>query len=212
MITFDEIIDVVVKTNNEKTKTVSTNFNEKNITCKTQTFCILVTLLLITIELLISVSIYCYLVKYWANTYYHFTKQKRIRKVFLLIIYYQKKKKMENKNESKEISIKNHAYYYFNDIIKIEDSGINNIVIDERPYENILVYNISYKSLIDSTLLRIRFDKIDWFIRVFDQARCLVLFRSEKYDYINNRIRYLRHVKSGIRDTMSNNYAKIDAK
>ena len=41
-----------------------TNFNEKNITRKTQSFYILLTFLLITIALLIAVSIYCYLIKY----------------------------------------------------------------------------------------------------------------------------------------------------
>ena len=40
-----------------------TNFNEKNITRKTQGFYILLTFLLITIALLIAVSIYCYLLK-----------------------------------------------------------------------------------------------------------------------------------------------------
>ena len=32
-ITCDEIIDVEGKSNNEETKTITTNFNEKNITC-----------------------------------------------------------------------------------------------------------------------------------------------------------------------------------
>ena len=36
-----------------------TNFNEKNIICKTQTFYILLDFLIITIVLLIAVSIYC---------------------------------------------------------------------------------------------------------------------------------------------------------
>ena len=40
------------------------NFNEKNITCKTQSFFILLTFLLIGITLLIAVSIYCYLTNY----------------------------------------------------------------------------------------------------------------------------------------------------
>ena len=39
------------------------NFNEKNISCKTQNFYILLAILLITITLLIAVSIYCYLIK-----------------------------------------------------------------------------------------------------------------------------------------------------
>ena len=42
-----------------------TNLNEKHITCKTQSFYILLAFLLITIALSIAVSIYCYLIKYW---------------------------------------------------------------------------------------------------------------------------------------------------
>ena len=55
----DEIIESYV----EETKTISTNFNEKKETCKTQKFYILLALLLISIAFLITVSIYCYLIK-----------------------------------------------------------------------------------------------------------------------------------------------------
>ena len=44
----------------------------------------------------------------------------------------------------KEISIKNCTCYYFDDIIKFEDFDIENILTDEKLYENILVYN-TYK-------------------------------------------------------------------
>ena len=50
VITCDEIIDA-------KTKTVTTNFNEKNAICKTTSFYILLDFVLITIALLIAVSI-----------------------------------------------------------------------------------------------------------------------------------------------------------
>ena len=53
VITCDEIIEVG-----------KTNFNEKNITCETQNFFILLGFLLITISLLIAVSVYCHLMKY----------------------------------------------------------------------------------------------------------------------------------------------------
>ena len=68
-VTFDENIDagVEAKLNNEETETFSANFNEKNITYKTQNFYILLSFLLITIALLIAVSIYFYLIKYWAK-------------------------------------------------------------------------------------------------------------------------------------------------
>ena len=48
-----------------------TNFNKKKATFKAQTFYILLTFLLITIALLIAVSIYCYLIKYWAKEKQH---------------------------------------------------------------------------------------------------------------------------------------------
>ena len=47
------------------------------------------------------------------------------------------------------------------DIIKFEGFGFNNFLIDEKSYENILIYDISCKSLIGSKPLRIIFDKID---------------------------------------------------
>ena len=56
--------DEVMKSYDEEIKTIPTNFNEKNITCKTQNFYILLTFLLTTILFLIAVSIYCYLIKY----------------------------------------------------------------------------------------------------------------------------------------------------
>ena len=55
----------------------------------------------------------------------------------------------------------------------------------------VLIYNISHKNLVAAKTFRIRFDKIDGFIRVYDGTRYLVLFGSEKYDSIYNRIRYI---------------------
>ena len=98
---------------------------------------------------------------------------------------------MESNDKLKEIDIKNRTCYYFHDIIKVEDFDLDNILTDEKSYENILVYNISYKILIAPKPLCIPFEKIDGFIRVYDGTRYLVLLGSEKYDSIYNRIRYL---------------------
>ena len=68
---------------------------------------------------------------------------------------------MESNNGLKEIDIKIGTFYYFDDIIKFEDFDLDNILIDEKPQENILVYEISYKTLVGTKPLRIRFDKID---------------------------------------------------
>ena len=74
------------------------------------------------------------------------------------------------------------------------------------------MYNILCKSLIDSKRLRIKFDKIKGFLRVYDGTRYLVLFGYEKYDSTYNMIRYLS-VKSGITYIISHNYAtsKVDS-
>ena len=56
---------------------------------------------------------------------------------------------------------------------------IFNILIDEKSYENVLIYNISYRTLIGPTPLRIRFDKIDRFIRVYNGTRYLISFGPE---------------------------------
>ena len=48
---------------------------------------------------------------------------------------------MERNNILKEISIKNCMCYYFDDIIKIAEFDFNNILIDEKSYENISVFN-----------------------------------------------------------------------
>ena len=60
MVTCDEITDSYDK----ETKTVTTNFNGKKGACN---FYILFAFLLIIIALLLAVSIYCYLIKYWAK-------------------------------------------------------------------------------------------------------------------------------------------------
>ena len=79
----------------------------------------------------------------------------------------------------------------------------------EKSYENILVYNISYKNLIGTKSLCIRSNKINGFIRVYDGTRYLVLFGAEKYDFIYNRVRYLIGVKCGITHVISHNYIEI---
>ena len=116
---------------------------------------------------------------------------------------------MDNIGELKEIDIENSTCYYFNDIIKIEDFNLDNSLIDEKAYKNILFYNISYKTIIDAKPLRIRFDKVEGFIRVYDRSRYLVLFWSEKCDFIYNRIRYLTSVKGCITYVVCHKYAKI---
>ena len=45
--------------------------------------------------------------------------------------------------------------------IAFQDSGLDNILNNEKSYENILVYNILYRPLMGAKPLHIRFDKMD---------------------------------------------------
>ena len=115
---------------------------------------------------------------------------------------------MEN-NELKKVCIKNCACYYFDDIIKLEDFDLDNILIDEKSHKNILIYDISYKTLIGSKPLRIRFNKINGITRIYDGSRYLSLPGTENYDVIYDRIRYLISLKSSITYIFSHYFVKI---
>ena len=57
--------------------------------------------------------------------------------------------------------------YYFNDVRKIEDFDFDHILLDKN-HENILIYEISQKTLIGAKPVYIMFDKVDRFNRVHD--------------------------------------------
>ena len=107
-----------------------------------------------------------------------------------------KNMKMQN-NDFEKVQIKNCTCYFFDGIIKLEDFYLDNILIDEKSYINILIYDISYKNLIGPKFLRIRFDKTEAFITTSDGTRYLTLFGSEEY-VIYNRITHVISLKSNI--------------
>ena len=112
--------------------------------------------------LLIAVTIYCCLIKYK-------TKQKHLLPFYDANSkenWYQKYIINTESHELKAIDITNWLCYYFDDIIKIEDFDFYNISVDEKIYKNILVYDISFKTLFGSKPLCIRFDEVSGFIRV----------------------------------------------
>ena len=93
--------------------------------------------------------------------------------------------------------------------IRYKDFDLDNNLMDEKSCENVLVCNVLYKTLIGAKLLHIMLDKANWFIRVYDGIRYLLLFGDEKYDFIYNRTRHLTGSKKGITYVISHNYAKI---
>ena len=61
----------------------------------------------------------------------------------------------------------------------------------------------------DTKPLRIMFDEIDGIIKIYDGIRYLVLFASERYNKIYDRIRYFTNEKSGIADIITHNSVRI---
>ena len=55
----------------------------------------------------------------------------------------------------KDINIKNHAYYFFDDIINIKNFDPINIKIDEKSYKNILIYYTGCVTIKNSKYVKI---------------------------------------------------------
>ena len=74
---------------------------------------------------------------------------------------------------NKKSDIKSRTCYYFDDIMRVRDIDFSVFLLDEKSYKtykNILIYDISYKSFMGSIALRIRFDEIDGFIKIYDRV------------------------------------------
>ena len=59
-------------------------------------------------------------------------------------------------NKFKNVHVKNCTCYCFDEIIKLKDFDLDNILIVEKSHKNILIYDISCKT---SKPLLIKFDK-----------------------------------------------------
>ena len=113
---------------------------------------------------------------------------------------------MESKDELKEIDIENCTCFYFDDVMRAIDIDFSDISLNERwckIYENILIYNISCKTTVGVKPLGIWFDNIDGFIKIYDGIRYIVLFGSEKYNAVYNRIRYFISEKSDLTNSVN---------
>ena len=97
-----------------------------------------------------------------------------------------------NNNKLKEIDIKNCRCQYFHGIINIHDLNSDNILLVEKSYENMLIYDAAYKTLHIAKPLRIIFNKVVRYIRKYNGTKCRESNHSDaKYEIIFDRIRYL---------------------
>ena len=75
---------------------------------------------------------------------------------------------MNSNNKLEKSDVKNHAFCYFDDIINIIDLDLDNILLNEKSYENILIYDVVYKTPYGTKPLRVIFDKVYGYIRKYD--------------------------------------------
>ena len=62
---------------------------------------------------------------------------------------------MKISNKVKDINIKSHRYYFFDDIINIKYFNPCNIKIHEKSYKNYLIYHMVYVTIKDSKYVKI---------------------------------------------------------
>ena len=117
---------------------------------------------------------------------------------------------MKSKIKLKEIDIKNRVWYYFDDIINGTKINFGNILSNKKLYDNISVHINSNESLTWPKPLRMRFDKIGWFIISLDgKIKHLVLFDYGLLDKICDKTRYLISKKSDNANSINYNFENI---
>ena len=89
--------------------------------------------------------------------------------------------------------------YYFHDEINGSKINFSNILLNKKLYENISVYNSSYKTPTGPKSLCVRFDKIDEFIISHDgKIKHFILFHYGLFNKICDKVKYLMSRKSGL--------------
>ena len=62
-------------------------------------------------------------------------------------------------------------YYYLDDAINMNDLYLDNILIDQKSYETILIYDVAYKNPYGVKPVRIIFYKVDGYIIKYAKTR-----------------------------------------
>ena len=85
-------------------------------------------------------------------------------------------------NIVKDTNIKNHTYYFFDDIINIKNFDPNKIKIEGKSYKNILIYCIAYVMIKDSKYVKINsvnplyliFNKMNGYFAEINESKYLI--------------------------------------
>ena len=106
---------------------------------------------------------------------------------------------MEGIDKIKETDIKFRRFCSFDDAVGVIDINFSDILLNQKSYKNILTYDVSYKNFMGAELLRIWFEKVDEFIKIYDGIRDLELFALERYNGVYDKINHLTSKNGGIK-------------
>ena len=123
----------------------------------------------------------------------------------------------------KDISIKNHTYYFFNNVINIKNFDPNNIKIDEKSNKNIFVYYIGHVTIKDSKYVKIDsvnplnliINKVNWYFEINKNEYLILVSTNENKEKIKkceelwNKIRDLIRSMTKNSDDYVEKYIKI---
>ena len=127
-------------------------------------------------------------------------------------------------NKGKDIDVKSRTYYFFDDIINTKNFDLNNIEINEKSYENILIYYIGYVTIKDYKYLKINsinplyliFSKVNGYFQEINKNKYLMLLSTneskekvKKYEEFWSKIRDLISLITRNSDDYDDKYMKI---
>ena len=118
-------------------------------------------------------------------------------------------------NKVKDISIKNHTYYFFNNVINIKNFDPNNIKIDEKSNKNIFIYYIGHVTIKDSKYVNLIINKVNWYFEINKNEYLILVSTNENKEKIKkceelwNKIRDLIRSMTKNSDDYVEKYIKI---
>ena len=93
--------------------------------------------------------------------------------------------------------------------MRVEDIDFGNVLLDKKLFENILIYEVSYKTFIAAKPFRSWFDKVDRIIRIYGGTKYLYSFGPKVYNANHDGINYLTSEKNNAKYTINHNFARF---
>ena len=110
----------------------------------------------------------------------------------------------KNNNKVKDVDTKNRTIYFFSVIINIENFNANNVKIDEKPYNNILIYYTRCVTIKDLKSVKINsgsplyliYSKVNGYFEEINKSKHLTLVPTNERFLLMRAKKKLKHMKN----------------